>query len=296
MASVDATALDNAITTDDVVQALDAEMVENFNGELSKLTELIGIFEPEVVAAGTAMYQYEVTGSLDTTDVEEGAEVPLSEYTVSRTALDPIEVKPYRKQTTAQAILKAGFEKAVTRTDSKMISQVRSSILSDFFAFLANGTGTASGDGLQGALAYADAAIVTALEENGDGTSSVVHFVNPTDIAGYLAGAQVTLQTVFGMQYIQSFLGVTDIFVTANVPSGTVYATPVENIHLYGVDFSTLGTAGLTYATQDGGLIGVHHAANYSRTSAETFVLSGALMVAEITNYIVVASIEDPTA
>lgn len=289
--AVDATALDNSVTTADVCAALDAEMVENFGGEVSKLTELLGIFGPEVVAAGTAMFTYTVEGSLDTTDVEEGAETPLSEYKVSKTQIDPIEVRPYRKLTTAQAVLKGGFENAVTRTDAQMVKDVRNALLKGFFDFLATGTGTASGVGLQGALAQGDAALFDAMETNGDAADRVVHFVNPHDIADYLANAQVTLQTVFGMQYLETFLGVSDVFVTNRVDEGAVYVTPAENIHLYGVDFGSLGTAGLEYATQDGSLIGVHHEANYARTSAETYVLSGALMLAEIENYIVKATI-----
>ncbi len=289
--AIDTTALDGTVGTDDVVAALDLEMVENFKGDLTKLTDILGIFSPDVVAAGTTMYTYTVSGSLASTAVAEGAEVPLSEYKVEKNPIDSIEVKPYRKLTTAQAILKSGFTNAVLKTDEKMISHVRDGILSDFFTFLATGTGTASGTGLQGALAQADATLQSALEDNGDAADRVIHFVNPFDIANYLANAQVTLQTVFGMQYLQSFLGVNDVFVTNRVAQGTVYVTPVDNIHLYGVDFGSLGEAGLAYTSQDGSLIGVHHTANYARTSAETYVLTGALMIAEVLNYIVAATI-----
>ena len=106
------------------------------------------------------------------------------------------------------------------------------------------------------------------------------------NIADYLAGAQVTTQTVFGMSYLQSFLGVNDIFQTNKVAKGTMWATPVENIHLYGADFNALADAGLSYTTQDGGLIGVHHEANYDRASAETYVTTGAMMIAENLDYI----------
>ena len=293
--AVDSTALDNSITTDDVCTALDVEMIENFTGDLNRLTEILGIFSPDIVAAGTAMYTYTVSGSLDTTTVAEGAETPLSEYKVTKNPIDAITVKPYRKLTTAQAILKSGFTNAVTKTDKQMLKDVRNSILEDFFTFLATGTGTATGAGLQAALAQADAALIDAMETNGDAADAIVHFVNPHDIADYLANAQVTLQTVFGMQYLETFLGVSNVFVTNRVAANTIYVTPAENIHLYGVDFASLGSAGLSYSAQDGSLIGVHHDANYARTSAETYVLTGALMIAEIENYIIKASI-DPSA
>ena len=288
-------ALTNTITAADIARSQDIEMLTNFNGELNRLTEILGLFDPEIVAAGTAMFQYTVTGSLNTTPVTEGDEVPLSKYTVTPTQLDPITIKPYRKLTTAQAILKGGYENAIAKTDKKMIGQVRSGILTDFFTFLGNGTGTATGAGLQATLAQVTAKIQDETEKNDDFSGSIVYFVNPYDIADYLASAQVTTQTVFGMTYIQSFLGVENIMVTNKVTAKTVYATPVENIHIYGIDFSTLGDAGLAYTTQDGSLIGVHHEGAYNRTSSETYVLSGALFLPEYKNYIVKGTITDPT-
>ena len=288
-------ALTNTITAADIAKSQDIEMLTNFNGELNRLTEVLGLFDPEIVAAGTAMFQYTVTGSLNTSPVTEGDEVPLSKYTVTPTQLDPITIKPYRKLTTAQAILKGGYENAIAKTDKKMIGQVRSGILTDFFTLLGNGTGTATGAGLQATLAQATAKIQDETEKNDDFSGSIVYFVNPYDIADYLANAQVTTQTVFGMTYIQSFLGVENIMVTNKVTAKTVYATPVENIHIYGIDFSTLGDAGLAYTTQDGSLIGVHHEGAYNRTSSETYVLSGALFLPEYKNYIVKGTITDPT-
>lgn len=286
-------ALTNTITAADIAAAQDIEMLLSFKGETDRLTEILGIFKPEVVAAGTTMYQYSVTGTLNTATVAEGDEVPLSKYDVDKNPVASITVKPYRKLTTAQAILKSGYENAVAKTDRKMLSQIRKGIISDFFTFLGKGTGAATGAGLQGAFAQGDAELRDTMETNDDEADALVHFVNPFNIADYLAGADVTVQTVFGMQYLQSFMGVENIFITNKVAKGTLYVTPVENIHIYGVDFSALGTAGLEYAVQDGSLIGVHHKPAYDRTSAETYVLTGALMIPEIKDYIVKTTITE---
>ena len=283
--------LDNTVLAANIAAAQDIEMIQNFKGDLDRLTEILGIFGPEVVAAGTTMYQYSVTGTLNATTVAEGDEVPLSEYEVDKTPVASITVKPYRKLTTAQAILKGSYESAIAKTDRKMLSQVRNGIVSDFFTFLGTGTGTATGAGLQAAFAQGDAELRDTMETNGDAADALVHFVNPFDIADHLAGAEVTVQNVFGMQYLQSFMGVENIFITNKVAKGTMYVTPVENIHLYGVDFGALGDAGLTYTVQEGSLIGVHHVPAYNRTSAETYVLTGALMLAEIKDYIVKVTI-----
>ncbi len=286
-------ALENTIKAEDVAAALDIEMLTNFDGEVNRLVEILGIFGVETVAAGTAMYTYTVTGTLNTTPVAEGDETPLSKYDVDKTPIGEIPIKPHRKLTTVQAILKGGFENAVNKTDRKMIGDVRSDILGDFFTYLGTGTGASTGSGLQDALAQADAKLEDTLETNNDSTERIIHFVNRFDIADYLGKAKVTTQTVFGMTYIQSFLGVNDIFVTNRVPKGTLYATPVENLHIYGVDFSTLDDAGLTYTTSDGGLIGVHHAPSYTRTSSETFALAGAMFIAENLSYIVKGSVTE---
>ena len=286
-------ALTNTVTAADIAAAQDIEMLQNFKGDVDRLVDILGIFSPEVVAAGTTMYQYSVTGTLNATTVAEGDEVPLSDYAVAKTPVDTITVKPYRKLTTAQAILKGGYENAIAKTDRRMLSQVRAGIISDFFTFLGKGTGTATGAGLQAAFAQADAELRDTMETNGDAADALVHFVNPFDIADYLEKAEVTMQTVFGMQYLQSFMGVENIFITNKVAKGTMYVTPVENIHIYGVDFGALGTAGLEYEVQDGSLIGVHHTPAYDRTSAETYVLAGALMIAEIKDYIVKATITE---
>lgn len=287
-------ALDKTVLAENIAVSQDIEMIQNFTGDVDRLVEVLGLFNPSIVAAGTTMYQYTVTGALNATTVAEGDEVPLSEYNVARTPVDSIEVKPYRKLTTAQAILKGGYENAIEKTDRKMLSQVRSGILTDFFTFLGNGTGAATGEGLQAAIAQGDAELRDTMETNGDEADSIVHFVNPFDIADYLAKANVTTQTVFGMQYLESFLGVENIFVTNKVAKGTMYVTPTDNIHIYGVDFGTLADAGLTYTVQDGSLIGVHHTPAYNRTSAETYVLTGALMLAEIKDYIVKVTISNP--
>lgn len=288
-------ALANTTEAANIATAMDIEMITNFNGDLDRLTEVLGLMAPEVNAAGTALFQYTVTGTLNATTVAEGDEVPLSEYNVAKTTLDPLNIKPYRKLTTAQAILKGGYENAIAKTDKKMIGQVRDGILTDFFTFLGNGTGTVTAAGLQAALAQATAKIQDETEKNSDFTGNIVYFVNPYDIAGYLANAQVTTQTVFGMTYIQSFLGVENVMVTNKVTAGTMYATPVENIHIYGIDFSALGAAGMEYTTQDGSLIGVHHDAEYSRTGANTYVLRGVEFIPEYKNYIVKGTITDPT-
>ena len=322
----------NTITTADVVTALDQEFAANFDHELNQLAELLGIIDPEIVAAGTALYQYRVSGSLNngeyalTTDEAvvtgktyytrsgsegayvytkvaspatasiasyyelvassgtsyiEGDLVALSKYTVEKVPVGDTSFLPYRKVTTAQAIAKSGYENAVLKTDRKMLNQVRAALIDYFFAHLdATGIGTATGATLQAALA-----------RNSDTAARIVHFVNRFDIADYLATAQITTQTLYGMTYLEDFLGISNVFVTSKIAQGTVFATPAENLHLYGIDFGALGEAGLEYEVSDSGLIGVHHDPKHNRTSVETNVLSGAYLLPEVLDFIVKGTI-----
>ena len=291
------TAYDNIITRADVVAALDEEVITNFRGEYERFAELIGLFGVETMPAGTALYQLQITGALDNTSTGaagtsgtgyvEGDFIKRSKYAVQKVPYGEIAFAPYAKQTTAQAILKGGFEQAVLRTDAKMLAQMRAAIITDMFTALNNGTGTATGVGLQAALAMADAALGNALETNGDEGGKVVHFVNREDAAEYLGNAPVTVQTAFGLTYLASFLGVENVILTNKIAKGNLIVTPAENIHVYGLDFNSLGEAGLVYESDDMGLIGAHHAADYDHASAETYAVRGATFLPEILNYII---------
>ena len=306
-------ALANTTDAAAVNAALDQEFVKNFQGDSSRLAEILGIFGVETIAAGTALKMLKVTGALnnDKTDAStlpgsgalstgsssgssyvEGDEVALSKFGTEWEAVGEVAAKPYRKMTTAAAIQKAGYANAVLKTDAKMLSLIRSEIVKEFFAFVAKGTGAAAGKGLQAAAANVDAKLGNALEANGDASSRIVHFVNREDAAAYLGTAPITTQNVFGMTYLQNFLGMTDVFLTGQVAKGTMYATPAENIHIFGIDFGALAQGGLSYAQSDGGLVGVAHAPAYDRVSAETNVLAGMLLFPEVKDYIVKGTIE----
>ena len=114
-----------------------------------------------------------------------------------------------------------------------------------------------------------------------------------SDLTGMVYGNRDE-NTRFAMKedtaYLENFLGVRNVMLTNKVTAGTVFATPIENIHVYGLDFATLGSAGLVYETNDMGLVGVHHEGDYNYGSAETFLVRGAKFVPEVTDFIVKGS------
>lgn len=280
-------ATENTITTSDINFSLDQEFIANFRGESDRLAEILDIFSVETIAAGTTLYQVKVTGTLDETERDEGAEVPLSKYSVSKDPVTSVSPKFYRKRTTAEAVLKSGYESAVLRTDKKMLFNVRGKIISEFFTFLKTGTGAATGETLQATLASMDAKLADTMETNGDEAASTVHFINRQDAAAYLGAQPITTQTVFGMTYLESFLGVERVFLTNKVDSGAPIVTPTTNIHIFGVDLAALSRMGLEYAQESNGLIGVHHEAQYGCASGDTHVASGMTLFPEVKDYIV---------
>lgn len=292
----------NTTTKSAVVSALDIEFVQNFRGDYDRLAEVLGLFDVNKAAAGTAIYQHAISGSLLNTTTAEGSSgtayvegdfIARSKFTTTKNLVGEVAFVPYAKQTTAQAIQKAGFEVAVLNTDRKAKQQMQNAILTEFFAFLANGTSTASGDGLQAALAFASAKLGDVLESAGEGGGEAVYFINRQDAASYLATAPITTQEVFGMTYLRDFLGIQNAILTNKVASGTLYATPIENIHVYGLDFDALDDASLAYERDDLGLIGVKHVPDYDYGSVETFLVRGASFVPEVTDFIVKAAISE---
>lgn len=295
----------NLITTSDMNVALDREFILNFEGDYDRLAEILGIFAPERMAAGTALYQLKVTGTLNNEKDDNGSSgssyvegdlVNLSKYTATKEPIGAITPKPYRKATSGANILKNGYEVAVMKTDQKMQSHIRADIIKEFFAFMAKGTGEAAGTGLQEAAAMVDAKLGDTMETNGDEGGKVIHFINRTDAAKYIGAAPITTQTMFGMTYLQNFLGMTDVFLTNKVASGTMYATPAENIHVFTVDFGELARADLSYQQSDSGLIGVAHSPAYDHVSTETNVLTGMLLFPEVKDYIIKGTINPAAA
>lgn len=298
------TVLDNTIKAADIAAAQDKLFVANFDQEVNQLVEVLGLFGVEQATAGQAFYQYKITGKLNDAEVEEGDETPLSHYKVEKVSFGEFEIHPYRKLVTAQSILKNGYENACLRTDQQMAKDIRAERLKQFFDFLkgeeikdikgGSVISTATGKTLQATLAYMQSTLQDKLEDNNDEVSDndLVWFVNRTDIADYLAEKEITTQTLYGMTYIKDFLGiVSNVFVTNKVEAKSVFVTPSSNIHIYGVDFGALDTAGLTYETSDNNLVGVHHKPAYDRTSCETYALTGMTILPEIVDYIVKGTI-----
>lgn len=284
MANVVTTAETNLIKAAQMAKAREIDFVQQFaHNSLAKLIEVLGVTRKIPMMEGTTMYLYTTTGTLQSGAVPEGEIIPLSQYTTTKTPIGEITLKKWRKAVSAEAIKKSGYEAAVRDTDAALLRAVQKGVRTDFFTLIngsITGAATASGVGLQAALAAAWAQLQIKYE---DDTAEAVYFVNPVDAGDYLGSANITLQTAFGMNYIENFLGLGDTFVTPALTKGTAYATAKENLRGAYVPANNGAVADSFGLNGDGtGLIGITHSVETSNASIETLMMSGVVFYPEI--------------
>ena len=289
-------AIENLTKAQDMKRIREIDFVNQFtHTSLAKLIEVLGVTRKIPMMEGTTMYVYSMSGSLaNDGTVGEGEVIPLSEIEQTKTPVGEITLKKWRKGVSAEAIKKSGFQTAVVETDAKLLSLVQNGIRSDLFSFL-NGTITGStsvvGAGLQKALAAAWGKLQTLFE---DDTAQAVYFVNPEDVADYLGGANISVQTAFGMNYVEDFLGLGTVIMSSRITKGTFVATAKENIIMYYLTMNgDLANAfGLT--ADELGYIGINSGyQNNERAQIESLVMDGIQFLVEYAGGVVKGTITD---
>lgn len=279
----------NLITSADLVRAREIEFTYTFGDSIKKLMEALGVTRKIAKQAGTNLKAYKATGTLQDGNVPEGEIIPLSKYETEPVEFGEITLKKWRKATSAEAIVEKGYSQAVTMTTDAMLKDVQKGIRKDFFDFLAEGTGVAQGDTFQATLARTWGQLQVLFE---DDDIEAVHFMNPLDVADYLATANITLQNAFGMTYVKNFLGLGIVFFNSSVPQGKIYSTAVNNLVLYyvPVNGADLNEA-FSFTSDATGLIGIHEEPDYTNMTASDTVLSGIKLFAERIDGVVVGTI-----
>lgn len=277
------------IKKEDLARAREVEFVEMFGYSIKKLMEALGVTRKIPKVAGTVLKTYKASGTLEDGKVGEGELIPLSHYTVEAVSYKEIELKKWRKATSAEAIIEKGYDQAVEMTTDALLRDVQKGIRKDFFTFLATGTGTASGATFQKAIAQAWGKLQVKFE---DDEIEAVYFMNPLDAADYLGDATIITQNAFGMSYVENFLGLGTVIFNSSVTKGKIYATAKQNLVLYyipvnGADLSEA----FTFTSDATGLIGIHEAPDYPHMTAEDVVASGLTLFAERIDGVIISSI-----
>lgn len=289
MANVTTSAETNLSKSANFARVREIEFTRLFNSNIKKLVEALGVTRMIPKESGAQLKVLTVTGSLNTASVGEGEIIPLSAYSTTWESIGTITLKKYRKATSIEAINEKGYDQAVTATTDKMLKQIQAGIRSDFFTYLAQGSGVAGGSDFQATLADCWGMLQVLFEDN---DIESVYFMNPLDVSAYLGSASISLQTLFGMTYIKNFLGLGDVFLNSSVPSGKIYATAKENIVCYFVkaDEADISNA-FAFTTDQTGLIGIHEQPNYERATVDDTVVSGVTFFAENLGGVVVGTI-----
>ena len=279
----------NLIKKEDLARAREIDFAYRFGESIKKLMEALGVTRKIPKQAGTVLKAYKATGTLQDGAVAEGETIPLSKYVTEPVALAEIILKKWRKATSAEAIVERGYNQAVVMTKEAMLKDVQKGIRKDFFDFLATGTGKAEGSTFQAALANAWGQLQVLFE---DDEIQSVYFMNPLDVADYLATANISLQNAFGMTYVKDFLGLGTVIFNSSVPKGKIFATAADNLVLYyiPVNGADLNEA-FDFTSDATGLIGVHESPDYTNMTASDTVVSGIALFAERIDGVVVATI-----
>lgn len=281
------------LSTLQMLEAKTVDFVYRFGEDMRDFLNILGLFNQRAVTEG---YTIKTKVAKDTAvladgNVPEGAIIPLSYAEFGEGSKVEMESRKWRKVVSYEAIQKYGFDEAVSRTDRAVLNEIQKNIRTDMFDFVD------SGAVLEDSLAYGSlqGAISTAwgyLESLFEGANHTIAFVHPMDAAKYLATAEVTMQTAFGVSYLQAFTNTT-IIVSNAVTQGTILATVPENLTLYYIPANSAGGQAFGLRSDDSGYIGVGRSQTNNNVTIESIFITGIKLLPEIENGLVKVNIDE---
>ena len=254
---------------------------------LKTLLTVLGIVDMKPMAEGTTVKMYKTTQKNTPDQVAEGEVIGLTEVDRKLVKTFELVLKKFRKTTTAEAIQKVGKDKAVNETDALFVKNIQKGIKAEFFTFIKEGTGVATNlaekkatasNSIQGAIAGVWAKLSTYFE---DMDVEPIYFVHPLDIGTYLANASITVQTAFGFQYVENFLGLGTVVLDRSVEVGKVKGTVKQNLNA--VYIPTSGAIGSTFGmtSDETGMVAMKHFLDDKTAAINTLVFEGVTFYAE---------------
>lgn len=278
------------------VRAREIDFVTSFGKNLQALLDILGITRMIRKENGSVLKTKKVKGTLQSGDVPEGDEIPLSQYTVEEQNFDTIKIEKYRKSVSLEAIAERGYDAAVQSTDEEFKSDLTNVVSDRFYAQLKAGSLVGHESTWQMAFAMAIGKVVNKFQEMKRTATGVAVWVNTLDVYKYLGAADITVQTAFGFKYMKNFMGADVVFMTSQIPEGVVIATPLNNMVVYYVDpgDSEFVKAGLQYTTDPTtGFIGFHVQGTYERAISDMFAIMGLRLFCEYLDAIAYISVGD---
>lgn len=268
------------------ITAREIDFVSRFGRNVTALRNVLGIARPIKKENGTRLVSYTSDVTLESGSVDPGCVIPYSKATIAETVKADVTVEKYAKAVPIEDVNEYGVDVAITKSDDAFLTKLQNKITSAFYTFLLDDTAAMTGtySTWKMAVAMAIGKVRNKFQSMDRDITDVVVFVNTLDAYEYLGGSDVTVQTAFGLSYIENFLGAKTMILSDRITSGKVVAIPSDNIVLYYVDPSNSGYArlGLEYRTDgDTNLIGFHAQGNYGTAVGESFALMGMTLWAE---------------
>ena len=109
----------------------------------------------------------------------------------------------------------------------------------------------AASNSIQGAIAGVWAKLSAYFE---DMDVEPIYFLNPLDIATYLANTPITVQTAFGFQYVENFLGLGTVVLDNSVEVGKVKGTVKQNLNAINLNYQSIVYTQYFFYSQCGSL------------------------------------------
>ena len=283
---------------DITVAAREVDFVTRFAQNWEALREILGIMRPIEKAPGTKLTSYTASMKSESlqggSSVGEGEEIPYTEFEVEPVVYGDVTLEKYAKAVSIEAVTKFGATVAVQKTDEAFLNELQNVVMGRFYDFLATGSLTDTEATFQAAVAMSIGLVKDKFKKLHRNVTGVVTFVNTLDAYAYLGAANLTVQTAFGIDYVENFMGAQTLILSSEIARGKVISTPVDNIDLYYVnpnnsDFAQLG---LVYTTDgETNLIGFHANGDYSHAVGESFALMGMTLWAEYLDGISVVTV-----
>jgi hypothetical protein len=286
------------VQADITVAAREVDFVTRFAQNWEALREILGIMRPIEKAPGTKLTSYQASMKSAAlqggASVGEGDEIPYTEFQVEPVAYSDVTLEKYAKAVSIEAVTKFGAAVAVQKTDEAFLNELQNVVMTRFYTFLATGSLTDVATSFQMAVAKSIGLVKDKFKKMHRNITGVVTWVNTLDAYEYLGAANLTVQTAFGIDYVENFMGAQTLILSSEIARGDVVSTPIENIDLYYVNPSNADFAqlGLVYTTDgETNLIGFHANGDYSHAVGESFALMGMALWAEYLDGISVVSV-----
>lgn len=276
------------------IRAREIDFVTSFGKNIQALLDVMGIARMIRKENGSALKVRTVEGVLQSGDVAEGEEIPMSQYTVKEEVIDKIKIEKFRKGVSLEAIAEKGYDAAVQQTDDEMKADLQKNVTNKFYDQLKKGSLTGYESTWQMAVATAIGKVKNKFDSMGRTATGTAVFVSILDVYKYVGAANITTQTAFGMTYMQDFLGADVVFMSSKIPENVVIATPLNNLVAYYVDpaDSEFVKAGLSYTVDsETGFIGFHAQGTYERAISDMFAIMGLRLFAEYQDAIAYISV-----